>query len=180
MSIKKKIYTISFFVVMALLLISAGLFYQIKYPVKYQDTINFYSQKYNLDNKLVASLINEESSFDVNSVSKSGAVGLMQILPSTAEYIAGMLKEDYKTINLKNPTTNIKYGCFYLNYLRQKFSDEKTVLCAYNAGETVVLKWLSNEIYSKDGEKLDDIPYEVTNNYVNKIILGKKHYIKRI
>lgn len=180
MGVKKKIYTISFFVVLALLLGCAGLFYQFKYPIKYKETISFYSAKYNLDSKLVASLINAESSFNPEAISTSGAIGLMQILPSTGEYIASILGEDYKAINLKDPTTNIKYGCFYLNYLSKKFSEEKTLLSAYNAGETVVSKWLKNEIYSKDGRNLDNIPYPVTKNYVEKIITGKKHYLKRV
>lgn len=180
MSIRKKIYTISFFVVMVLLLTGAGLFYCIKYPIKYEDSINYYSTKYGLDSKLVASVINEESSFKPNAVSPAGAVGLMQILPSTGEYVADLLGDDFTKINLKDPETNIKYGCYYLKYLKQKFSDEKTLLCAYNAGETNVLNWLKNEVYSKDGEKLDNIPFGVTQNYVNKIISGKKHYLKRI
>ena len=178
---KRKIYFISFFLSLALIFISVFVFYQVRYPIKYQDAINVYSARYGLDNELVASLINEESSFKANSKSNKGALGLMQLLPSTAEYIAtNLLKEEYNQNSLYEPETNIRYGCCYLNYLRNKFEDEKTLLCAYNAGETNVLKWLSDKNLSENGKKLDNIPYLATQNYVSKIIKGKKYYLKRL
>lgn len=181
MKVKRKIYFISFFLSLILIFVSVFLFYQIRYPVKYQDTIKVYSARYGLDNELVASLINEESSFKANSKSNKGAVGLMQILPSTAEYIAtNLLKEEYDKENLLNPETNIRYGCCYLNYLRNKFDDERTFLCAYNAGETNVIKWLNDKNLSENGRKIDNIPYLATQTYVNKIIKGKKYYLKRL
>ena len=63
MKVKRKIYFISFFLSLAIIFVSVFLFYQIRYPIKYQDEIKVYSNRYGLDNELVASLINEESSF---------------------------------------------------------------------------------------------------------------------
>ena len=181
MKVKRKIYFISFFLCLAIIFISVFLFYQIRYPVKYQEAINVYSARYGLDNELVASLINEESSFKANSKSNKGAVGLMQLLPSTAEYIAtSLLKEEYVEERLLDPETNIRYGCCYLNYLKNKFNDEKTYLCAYNAGETNVVKWLNDKNLSDNGKSIDNIPYLATQTYVNKIIKGKKYYLKRL
>ena len=122
----------------------------ILYPIKYKDTILLYSSKYNIKSNLIASLINAESSFNSDAVSKKGAIGLMQIMPSTAQWLAGKLEIEYSEDLLFDPDYNIKIGTFYLAYLSTKFSDTKTMLCAYNAGEGVVLKWLEDEEYSKD------------------------------
>ena len=177
----KAIYFISFFV--AIILIVGGMyaFYQIRYPVKYKETIVKYADTYAISPRLVASLINEESSFDPNAVSKAGAMGLMQITPSTGEYIAKKLGvQDYKTEDLFDVDTNIKFGCYYLSYLRERFVDEQVYLAAYNAGETTVSIWLNNKEISSNGVTLDKIPYNVTQNYTNKILQGMKHYTNRI
>ncbi len=173
-------YFITFFVCVALILGGALLFYQIKYPVRYQEYIAKYSGEYALDRTLVCSLINEESSFDTNAVSAKGAMGLMQITPSTGAFIADMLSEDFDRENLFDPETNIRYGCFYLDYLRTKFVDEEVYLSAYNAGETTVRLWLSNQNLSNDGVTLSTIPYKITRQYTKNILDGKKHYIGRV
>lgn len=173
-------YVLTFFLSLAILFGIVGVYYNVNYPIKYNNLILKYSNEYNLNAELVASLINEESSFNKNAVSSSGALGLMQILPSTGEYIASLLEEDFDVMNLFDPEINIKYGCYYLKYLSKKFLNENSVLCAYNAGETIVKSWLNNSEYSKDGKNLNVIPYKVTENYLIKINKGKKHYINRI
>ncbi len=178
---KKKFgYVFAFFLSIAVICIGMFAFYQIKYPLKYSEYIIKYSNEYSLDKELVASLINEESSFVSSAVSKKGAIGLMQILPSTGEYIASQLNENFYNEKLFDPETNIRYGCYYLNYLRDKFVDEKVYLSAYNAGETTVNFWLANKDISKDGVTLNKIPYSVTADYTNRILMGKKHYRGRI
>lgn len=177
---KKIVSVIAIIFVVLLLVVGLILFYNVRYPINYEGLILNYSKMYNLDEKLVASLINEESSFDPNAMSKTGAVGLMQILPQTAEYIAENLDEEFSYEMLFDPETNIKYGCYYLDYLRNKFEDLKTYLSAYNAGEKTVSLWLANKDISSDGEKLDNIPYAATKNYVSRILKGERHYIGRI
>ena len=114
---KKKFYFISFFLVLTTILIAVVVFYDVKYPVKYNSEILLYSAENDLDPKLVASLINVESSFEANSKSSSGAIGLMQIMPKTGEFVAEMLNEEFSEQKLYEPKTNIKYGCKYLKYL---------------------------------------------------------------
>jgi len=174
---KRKTYFISFFICIVLIFSFLIVYYQVNYPLRYKEYILTYSKEYSLKPELVASLINAESSFNEKALSSSGAIGLMQILPSTGEYIASLLKEDFTAINLYDPEKNIKYGCFYLIYLNKKFNSEKEVLCAYNAGETTVFMWLKNDSLSQDGKSLDSIPYKVTKNYTEKIIKNKKYYL---
>lgn len=171
---------VTFFVLLAILVGGVALYTGLRYPVKYQNYIAKYSDEYSLSRTLVASLINEESSFKNDAISAKGAMGLMQITPQTGKFVATQLGEDYVPENLLNPETNIKYGCFYLNYLRKKFVDEEVFLSAYNAGESTVNLWLKNKSLSNDGVTLSKIPYPVTRAYTQKILDGKKHYQKRV
>ena len=177
---KKGFYFISFFLSLAIILVAVTIFYHVKYPIKYRAEIIAYSAENNLNPEIVASLINVESSFNKNAKSNSGAIGLMQILPSTGEFIADMLGEKFSEEKLYNPTTNIKYGCRYLRYLKDKFKTDKTMLYAYNAGEGSVNLWLKNSAYSYDGVNLDSVPYKITTDYVSKILSGQKYYQSRI
>lgn len=177
---RKLIYFISFFISILSILIFSFTYYRVYYPINYKSYIEKYSKEYNLKPELVASLINVESSFNKNAKSNKGAIGLMQILPSTAKYISELLKEDFTVNQLYNPEVNIKYGCFYLNYLNKKFKNQETTLCAYNAGENTVSLWLKNKTISQDGISLGSIPYKTTESYVKKIIRGVKFYINRV
>ena len=146
------------------------------YPIRYTKFIAYYAQKYNLEPSFVASVINAESKFKPNAKSSAGAVGLMQLLPTTADYISSyIIHED---ANLFEPDGNIKLGCAYLNYLQNKFSDKFTLLCAYNAGEGNVKTWLNNKKYSIDGLTLRTTPFAETNFYANKVIKNEKIYKK--
>ena len=158
-----------------LFIITFAVINYVLFPLKYKSYITESATKYNLSASVVASVINAESNFNKNAVSHKGAIGLMQILPSTAEWINSQIyNTDFSKELLKNPQINIEMGCFYLNYLSKKFDNLTCVLCAYNAGETVVRQWLNNPEYSTDKQTLTKIPYSETNNYVKKI----QNYIK--
>lgn len=133
---------------------------------KYINYVVKYSDEYNLDKSLVYAIIKVESNFDHNATSSAGAMGLMQIIPTTAKWIADELNYDYKQVDLYNPETNINFGCFYLKYLQNKFDDIEIIICAYNAGETVVKNWLD------ENGKLDTskITYPETLNYYKKVM----------
>ncbi len=82
----------------------------------------------------------------------------MQIMPATAEWIAEKLGEPYDLDSVTEPYTNIRYGCWYLNFLFERFVPVDTVLAAYNAGHNAVRGWLSDPQYSDDGVTLKNIP----------------------
>jgi len=130
------------------------------YPLKYREYILTASQKFDIDPELIASVINAESSFRRHAVSKKGAVGLMQLLPTTAEWVVG-----HNDFDLTDPKTNIMIGVQYLRYLLDKFGDTKTALMAYNAGPGRVQTW-NNE---------SDI-YPVTKRYVETVLHGQRFY----
>ena len=147
------------------------------YPLRYDDLIIKYSEKYNLDEYLVMALIKAESNYiyDANS---GVANGLMQITNDTAQWIAKEMKLNFSKTDITDPETNINMGCFYLSYLLEYYNGNETLaLSAYNAGMGNVNKWLSNKKYSKDSVTLDKIPFEETQKYINKIEKSKEIYI---
>lgn len=143
-----------------------SIFNFVLFPKKYKNFVVYYSEKYSLEISLVYAIIKTESNFDKTAVSNSNAMGLMQIIPSTAKWIAESLGEEYSDGMLFDAETNIRFGCFYLNYLFNKFNDVGTVICAYNAGESVVRNWFDNS-GKVDVEK---ITFLETKNYYKKVI----------
>ncbi len=177
---KKWGYLIIVSFIFTILLAGYKTFLSLTHPIKYQSEIINISSRYDLDPTIIASVINVESSYNADAVSNKKAIGLMQIKLSTAQYM-----NDYYGIDLVlseedllNPTTNIEYGCMYINYLFKKFDNVDTALCAYNAGETRVRVWLRDGQYSSDGKTLNNIPYQETNNYIKKIKNNIKFYQK--
>ena len=153
-----------------------GYYKQNAYPIKYKEEIVEKSNEYQLDTGLVFSVIKVESNFNSSAVSKKGAIGLMQIKPDTAKYIADL--KGVSEYDLLDAKTNIDFGCYYLRYLIDKFEVLETALCAYNAGEGNVNLWLADERYSKDGKTLNKIPFRETERYVNKTKRARVKYEK--
>jgi len=139
-------------------------------PVFHADSINRWAGEYGLDPLLVTSVIKVESNFIRRARSQRGAVGLMQILPSTAKELApGLGFADYSKVDLEDPDTNIRFGSFYIKKLMTDFKNNPILsIAAYNAGETKVNSWyLQNPIVSVE---FADIPYGETRNYVKNVL----------
>ena len=146
-------------------------YYKTAYPQRYSELVQKYSQQYGVDENLVYGVIKVESDFRKDAVSVDDACGLMQILPSTFEWLQTLepSDEEYGREDLFDPEINIRYGVFYLSWLQENFNDTKTVIAAYHAGANAVSKWLGNEMYSSDGLILDKIPYADTAYYVRVV-----------
>ena len=144
-----------------------------QYPLEYREEILRVSREYNLSPALIASVIRNESSFRPAVESSVGARGLMQVMPETAEWIAHKLKIDnYSFAQLYDPETNIRFGCWYLNYLSTLFhGDPLCVICAYHAGQGEISSWLSNPSISSDGLTMDvdRLPDGPTKTYAGRV-----------
>jgi peptidoglycan lytic transglycosylase len=115
---------------------------RLKYPLRYRAIVEGHARNYHLDPALLAAVIYQESKFRSDATSHSGAIGLMQLLPSTAHGIAlhtGGTK--FRTSDLYVPELNVRYGAWYLRHLLDKYGDERTALAAYNAGQENVDRW---------------------------------------
>ena len=117
---------------------------RLRYPLAYQQIVRGHARHYRLDPALLAAVIYQESKFRPDVRSRSGAVGLMQLLPATAKGIAihtGGTR--FRVDDLYNPEINVRYGAWYLRHLLDRYGDEKTALAAYNAGQQNVDRWRS-------------------------------------
>ena len=148
------------------------------YPIKHSEYIEEYAYEYNLDPWLVVSVIWVESKFDEKATSSKDARGLMQITPETGKWISKNMKLDsFDSEQLYDPETNIKLGCWYLDSLKTQFNNELSVaIAAYNGGSGNVTKWLNDERYSHDKLKLKKIPFEETENYVERVFNTRERY----
>ena len=152
-----------------------------RYPTAYLEEIKTVSNEFGLDPYYVLSIIRCESSFDREAVSKKGAVGLMQIMPDTGEWIAHKLGMDgvYSQDMLYDPVTNIRIGCWYLSFIKGRVGDDPgTDAAAYNAGHGTVQAWLADPQYSEDGLSLTSIPYPETERYVSRVAEAYEQYRK--
>ena len=149
------------------------------HPIKYEELVEKYSRQNGLDKYLVYAVIKTESGFDPGAVSNVGARGLMQIMEDTFDWVKFKLgDEDTRYLEMYDPDTNIRYGCWLLGYLYKEFGNVEAAMAAYHAGRGQVNEWLSDERYSSDGVHLDEIPISDTANYVQKIVRARDTYIK--
>jgi soluble lytic murein transglycosylase len=151
---------------------------EIALPLRHEDIIRQQARDKNLDPTLIAGVIYVESRFR-DQTSHAGAKGLMQIMPSTADYIAGKSGGTrFEQGDLATPQINIAYGSWYLRYLMQKYHDnEALALAAYNGGEGKVDEWWGRA--AERGENFDvakHIPFPETRSYVGKVLDARRAY----
>ncbi len=115
---------------------------RIRYPLQYSQYVRVHAKEHGLDPALVAAVIYQESKFRSDAKSSSGAIGLMQLTPTTAHGIAIRTHGNaFQTSDLYDPEINIRYGAWYLHDLFAKYHSETLVLAAYNAGQGNVDRW---------------------------------------
>jgi peptidoglycan lytic transglycosylase len=130
------------------------------FPLEYQEDIRKWSRVYNLEPAWVASVIRCESNFHEKVISPAGAIGLMQIMPTTGVWIAEQLEYDNPSdLDLQNASTNIALGTWYLRNLLDRFHTADVALMAYNAGPSRAETWLAT---SAD-------PFLETSAYIKRV-----------
>jgi soluble lytic murein transglycosylase len=138
-----------------------GWYVRIRYPLRYQAIVRGHARNYRLDPALLAGVIYQESKFQVHARSRSGAIGLMQLLPDTAKGIAVHTGGSrFRVEDLDDAEINVRYGSWYLRHLLDKYGDERTALAAYNAGQDNVDTW------RREGK---GIAFAETRHYVNRV-----------
>jgi soluble lytic murein transglycosylase len=147
-------------------------------PLRHEDVIRQQAADKHLDPTLIAGVIYVESHFR-DQTSHAGAKGLMQLMPSTADYIARKSGGTrFEQGDLATPQINISYGSWYLRYLLQKYhGNEPLALAAYNAGEGKVDGWWNDA--SSRGEDFAvarHIPFAETREYVAKVLSARREY----
>jgi soluble lytic murein transglycosylase len=141
---------------------------RVRYPLRYEEIVTGHAANYRLEPQLVAAVIYQESKFDADARSSSGAVGLMQLLPETGQGIADRTGGNaWQPDDLLDPELNVRYGSWYLRHLLDKYDDERLALAAYNAGQTNVDRWRAEGV---------GIQFDETRHYVERVQELKQVY----
>jgi soluble lytic murein transglycosylase len=142
------------------------------YPLHYEVAIVENAGRNGLEPALVAAVIETESGFVPDSRSSQGAVGLMQVLPATARFVAeGPRRPSPAPERLEDPEVNIAYGTRYLRYLIDRHGSVPLALAAYNGGEANVDRWLAEaEAAGRTLRVPDDVPFPETRAFVERVL----------
>ena len=151
--------------------------FSLRYPTPYRTEISAAARDNHIDEALVFGLARQESRFVANIMSSAGAVGLMQLMPATARWVARQLgRSDYRVTSLDQPQLNTQMGGFYLRHVLDRL-DGMPVLAAaaYNAGPGRAQAWrgdapIEGAIYA------ETIPFNETRDYVKKVLANAMFY----
>lgn len=150
------------------------------YKKEYSEYVEKYAEIYNVDENLVYAVIKAESNFNSDAKSNKDAIGLMQLVESTAKDVSKkvdiQLTDDELKEKLLEPEININLGTKYLSILIDRYQNIEVAITAYNAGIGTVDNWIEKGVIKVDGSDIENIPYKETNNYVRKILRDYKIY----
>lgn len=173
-------YLLAFFIVLGLTcyLLACPRLERYLYPFNYRAEIRAAAAEQQLDPFLIAAVILAESNFREKAVSPKGARGLMQLLPSTAQWLAEKNGEsDFHPDKLFEPGYNIAAGSRYLAELMKQFNDNEVMaLAAYNGGRGRVQRWLEEGTWDGSEAGLEQIPFSETRAFVRRALKNYRSY----
>jgi soluble lytic murein transglycosylase len=150
---------------------------ELSLPLSYTAAINQQAAAKHLPPALIAGVIYAETKFDPRD-SPAGAMGLMQVMPQTAAFLAHRSgATTFHTSDLDTPAVNIAYGSYYLRYLLNEYHGNVALaLAAYNGGESNVDRWLAEARADGHPFTISDIPFPETRAYVSKVLSAEQEY----
>ncbi|MBU0505768.1 transglycosylase SLT domain-containing protein [bacterium] len=148
--------------------------YNLAFPKAYEDFAKNFSEIWSVDEKLIYSVMRQESAFKPEALSYAFAYGLMQVIPPTGKEIANTIHfSDFHASKLNKPEVNIFFGSYYLRYLLELFDDELVfAIAGYNAGPDAVKRWSGKAYKIEMDEFIELIPYMETHDYVKKVLVN--------
>ncbi|HBB34160.1 MAG TPA: tail length tape measure protein [Cyanobacteria bacterium UBA8803] len=147
------------------------------YPLPFREAIETYSEERNLNPLLVTAIIRQESRFEPEIRSVAGAVGLMQMMPSTGAWAAKHI--NLKQYALENPDDNIKLGTWFLQQIHQTYKNNSLLaIASYNAGQGNTGQWLAQKGSTDPDEFVEAIPFDETKDYVKQVFGNYWNYLR--
>ena len=152
-------------------------YWQGLYPTPFRPLIETWANTYRLNPALVMALIRQESRFETAIRSSADAVGLMQVIPPTADWVAGQIGlSDY---DLTQPEDNVQIGTWYLNYTHQEYGDNSLyAVASYNAGPGSVADWIARFNTTDADRFVAQIPFPETKGYVRSVFENYWNYLR--
>ena len=141
-----------------------------RFPLAFRPTVEKAAKRFKLDPALIYAVMRKESMYRRKAISYAGAGGLMQLMPTTAKYLAKRYKLKIDIDNWLKPDVNILLGAANLNFMDQLFDDNKVLgIAAYNAGQGNVANWLASQPMDAD-IWIDTIPFKQTRDYLKSVL----------
>lgn len=163
-------------IILIVVIILRNIILKINYPQKYKEYVEKYAREFEVEEELIYAMIKSESNFKEEAVSSKEAMGLMQILETTAYDVAKEIGKEITKENILEPEINICLGTKYISNLIKKYQNIELGIASYNAGIGNVDSWIGKETIQKDGTDIENIPFKETNNYVRKVMRDYKIY----
>jgi soluble lytic murein transglycosylase len=149
-----------------------------RFPMPFDTELQRNAKKNNIDSAWAFAIVRRESSFMPDAASGAGALGLMQVMPRTARYIA---KKIIRKSALFNPERNVEIGTQYMRYLMNKMNNNPILATAsYNAGWRKVKRWLPEKENIPLDLWIETIPYKETRNYVKAVLAYQQIYSQHL
>ena len=152
-------------------------FWQLSYPTPYSATVEAAAAEFDVDPLLIWAIMRQESRFDPEALSYVGARGLMQVMPSTQDWIAEQLTEDIPPGDAFTAEANIRLAAWFLHFLLDYYDgDLELAVAAYNGGAGSVDSWLANPLVSDRDDLLRWIGFGETREYLGHVALNYQVY----
>ena len=142
----------------------------LRFPTPYRDKVLAVAKRDAIDPSWIYGVMRRESAFINDIRSSAGAVGLMQLLPTTAKYVAKKVGQKVSNGDLTDENVSISLGAHYLRQLRDRFNHSVLATAAYNAGPNRVAKWLPDSKLLPADVWVDTIPITETRRYVRAVM----------
>lgn len=155
---------------------------ELRFPLAYQEAVNSASANTNIEPTLLYAIARQESAFAADARSPAGAMGLMQLMPSTARRTARAIGVKYRYWDLIDPIQNIQLGSRYLHQLLDQFNGNHIfATAAYNAGPERVKEWVAEKSVQLPYDIwIETIPYRETRGYVQNVLSFSVIYAYRL
>lgn len=171
--LRKRVFLVAFYLCLIFVFFAASphAVQRLVYPFYYREMIVQEAEKHEQDPRLIAAIIWVESRFKDHALSSKGAMGLMQIMPTTGFWAAEMVRlELQEAEELLEPRVNIALGTWYFHNLLQVFDGNiYAALAAYNGGQGHVARWLKAGTWDGSLENVEAIPFPETRQFVIKV-----------
>jgi soluble lytic murein transglycosylase len=169
---KKRVFALLLIGFLLILFLNSSFIGKKMYPIYYQQEIRQSAENHNIDPFLIAAMIRVETNYKYHLESSKGALGIMQLMPDTANWIAQMM--DMKNLtpeDLLKADINIHLGAWYMSWLTKHYNGNMLyAIAAYNAGQGNVNQWKNNNIWNGTEADIDHIPFGETRHYVQRVL----------
>ncbi len=149
------------------------------YQTDFEEYVEKYSDEFNVDPALVYAVIKVESNFNPSAVSDVGAIGLMQMIEDSFDWVAWKLgRDDLDYEDLYDPEYAVMFGSYMVGYLYDRYKSVELTAAAYHAGMGKVDEWIESGLVDPQNVDISDISGKNTAHYVSKILRAYEHYKK--